>query len=63
MTLPLSPVRLCCGRRHSGVLCPDGLVMCCICYHRFPVEGLHETDGGREDVCLGCAEQESRREP
>jgi hypothetical protein len=53
------PVRLCCGQRHGGVQCLDGLVMCAVCFHRFPVEGLHVTgDGVPEDVCLGCAELE-----
>lgn len=61
--LPEPPVRLCCGQRHDDALCPDGLVMCCICFHRFPVSGLHEVEGGHEDVCLGCAEQEAARLP
>ena len=52
--LTVAPVRLCCGQRHYGVLCPDGLVMCCICFSRFPVDGLVEVPGGHEDVCLDC---------
>jgi hypothetical protein len=54
------PVRLCCGRRHGGVQCPDGLVMCCLCFGRFPVEELavDPTSGQKEDVCSRCAESE-----
>jgi hypothetical protein len=54
------PVRLCCGQRHEGAVCPDGLVMCCLCFSRFAAEDLHVTaDGGREDVCNGCAALEA----
>jgi len=56
--LPEDPVRLCCGKRHSGVVCPDGLVMCCLCFHRFRVIELHVTDEGPEDACLKCAADE-----
>jgi hypothetical protein len=52
--LTVAPVRPCCGQRHYGVLCPDGLVMCCICFSRAPVAGLMEVPGGHQDVCLGC---------
>lgn len=51
-----APVRLCCGQRHYEAQCPDGLVMCCLCFSRFPVSELHVTgDGTPEDVCQGCA--------
>lgn len=53
-----APVRVCCGQRHHGVTCPDGLVMCCLCFHRFPVEALNVVDGRPEDVCRSCAEHE-----
>jgi hypothetical protein len=50
------PVRLCCGKAHWGAVCPDGKVMCCICFHRFEVSDLNRTeDGSPEDVCRGCA--------
>lgn len=59
------PVRLCCGQRHAGVQCPDGLVMCCLCFERFPVEGLSldPHDGKPWDVCIACdaAEKEAMR--
>jgi hypothetical protein len=53
--------RICCGEEHMGVQCPDGLVMCCLCFERFPVSELHEIRGGRGDVCKGCAEKEDER--
>jgi len=54
-----APVRLCCGQRHFGPICPDGLVMCCICFKRVRQEDLNTTtDGKKEDVCLKCAETE-----
>ena len=64
--LPLSrrsdnaPVRVCCGQRHFGALCPDGKVMCCLCFERFPVSELSETvDGDKQDVCVRCAAMEA----
>lgn len=58
----LAPVRLCCGERHYGVQCPDGKVMCCLCFERFSVEDLSETvDGDKQDVCLRCDEMERQR--
>ncbi len=57
----VSPVRLCCGKRHWGAVCPDGKVMCQLCYSRFEIEDLHTTGGGhKEDVCKECAELEDR---
>lgn len=56
------PVRLCCGQRHWGAQCPDGLVMCCLCFGRFPVSELNViADGTPEDVCAGCAAAERAR--
>jgi hypothetical protein len=52
------PVRLCCGQRHAGSVCPDGLVACCICFARVPVSGLAVVDGSPIDVCLGCQRRE-----
>lgn len=53
------PVRLCCGQRHYGVTCPDGLVMCCICFDRVSADRLNATeDGTLEDACRSCAERE-----
>lgn len=50
------PVRLCCGHRHHGPECPDGLVMCAICFERFTEAELMVLDGETWDVCKGCAE-------
>lgn len=50
------PVRLCCGQRHYGPQCPDGKVMCCLCFERFEVSQLNICEDGRpEDVCKPCA--------
>jgi hypothetical protein len=55
------PHRLCCGQPHWGALCPDGLVMCCICFGRVPVGELHlDTDGLRVNMCEPCAREEAR---
>lgn len=55
------PTRLCCGQKHYGVVCPDGKVMCCLCFDRFDVKGLNVTEDGRpEDVCRECAEEEAK---
>lgn len=54
------PVRLCCRQRHWGVQCPDGLVMCCLCFDRFDAENLNDTgDGHKENVCKDCAAREA----
>lgn len=56
--LPFAPVRLCCGKRHRGVVCPDGLVPCCLCFGRFPLEMLSKDDDGNLlDICLECDDQ------
>ena len=56
-----APVRLCCGQRHFGALCPDGKVMCCLCFGRFTPDELSETaDGDKQDVCLECEANERR---
>lgn len=56
------PTRLCCGTRHWTVTCPDGLVMCCICFGRFPVNELHEVRAGHENVCLECQSHQGMAE-
>ena len=56
MKLDRPPVRLCCGQRHYGAVCPDGKVMCCLCFSRFEIAELNVTeDGTPEDVCRPCA--------
>lgn len=53
---PEPPARLCCGQKHWGVVCPDGLVMCQLCFERVPISKLHLTENGQpEDVCSECA--------
>lgn len=53
------PYRPCCGQQHLGVQCPDGLVMCCLCFSRFPVDQLNVTEDGKpENVCQPCAYEE-----
>jgi len=56
----LAPVRLCCGERHAGVVCPDGKVMCCLCFERVSQSGLNRSraTGFLEDVCRSCAAKE-----
>lgn len=61
MTSPEAPIRNCCFQRHYGSVCPDGKVMCQLCFDRFEIADLHVTDDGlAEDVCQECAEQEGR---
>lgn len=59
--MTLNPVRLCCFKRHTGSVCPDGLVMCQLCFDRFPIDQLNTVDGVPEDICKNCAAQESQR--
>lgn len=55
MSLQEIPVRLCCGQRHWTVECPDGLVMCDICFDRTAKENLmKDTDGTLWNICQGC---------
>lgn len=69
-TFDSTPIRACCGQRHHGPVCPDGLVMCCICFNRVPKERLavvEEGDGSSvdsapvyEDVCMTCRRREEQ---
>lgn len=59
------PYRTCCGQQHlDPTVCPDGKVMCCLCFDRFDVTGLNSLglDGREmerpEDVCRPCAERD-----
>jgi alpha-tubulin suppressor-like RCC1 family protein len=63
MTSPrIPPVRLCCGKRHTGVICPDGKVMCQICWHRFDQDGMYvDNQGDRWDVCEKCGREDADR--
>lgn len=52
------PVRLCCGQAHWGVVCPDGDVMCCVCFERVPAPDVWEdTKGGRWNMCKACGDE------
>lgn len=55
------PYRPCCGQQHWGAQCPDGRVMCCLCFDKFTLEQLNKNEEGQlEDVCKECAEFEKR---
>ena len=56
------PHRLCCGQRHSGIICPDGKVMCCICFSRFSQDdrAVDPEDGLKRNACKKCQETEDR---
>lgn len=54
-TKPFVPYRVCCGQQHVGPQCPDGLVMCCLCFDRFPINELNAIGDEVEDVCKPCA--------
>jgi hypothetical protein len=59
MSLREPPYRLCCGQQHWGPTCPDGLVMCQLCYERKTIDELHELeDGYKENACQQCFDQE-----
>lgn len=49
------PVRLCCGKRHWGIVCPDGFIMCQLCFDRFPKNKLfRDEEGYYHDICVEC---------
>ena len=49
------PYRLCCGQQHYSAQCPDGKVMCGLCYNRFDTSDLWvDDDGIWVDVCKVC---------
>lgn len=53
------PTRICCGQKHFGVVCPDGKVMCCVCFYRVSQDKLNTLENGmKEDCCLDCANKE-----
>jgi hypothetical protein len=58
MTNNLPPVKLCCFERHWGPVCPDGKVMCCLCFGRFNVGDLHMDADGPVDICTECYKKE-----
>lgn len=54
-----APVRPCCMQRHSGPMCPDGRVMCQICFERVLIPELAVEDGGLVNVCRRCSAEEN----
>lgn len=56
------PVRLCCWERHIGVQCPDGLVMCCLCFSRFSIDDLAVEDGTTTNVCQKCHDEDLKQQ-
>lgn len=66
----MTPFRACCGQQHHGPVCPDGLVMCCLCFKRVTRDRLNileEGDGSEiesapiyEDLCTTCKKRETR---
>lgn len=60
MTLQEAPVRLCCAQRHWTVACPDGLVMCELCFDRVDKDKLmHDGEGNLWDMCQRCGLMEN----
>ncbi len=57
------PVRVCCGKRHFGIVCPDGKVMCCMCFERFDQDQLSidPKDGKKLNICKECDDKKKRR--
>lgn len=48
------PIRLCCFERHFGPVCPDGTVMCCLCFGKYEQDQLAMDGGVKIDVCKDC---------
>ena len=42
----INPYRPCCGQQHHGPVCPDGLVMCVLCFKRVSPDRLHVLEEG-----------------
>lgn len=54
MNQPIIPTRLCCGQKHLGDVCPDGTIMCGICFGKFTAEQWDNECG----CCKECAIKE-----
>lgn len=54
MNQPIIPFRLCCGQPHLGDVCPDGTIMCGICFGKFTAEQWDNETG----CCKECAIKE-----
>lgn len=56
---PRAPYRICCGTRHWGSVCPDGGVMCQLCFGHITQDKLHVLPTGlKEDICQDCYNKE-----
>lgn len=54
-----APYRLCCGQQHTGPVCPDGKIMCCLCFERVERDQLHVDEKNQTwDICKTCQEGE-----
>jgi uncharacterized C2H2 Zn-finger protein len=60
MMLMQAPIRLCCGQRHYSTRCPDGQVMCCLCFDRFNISELATEDDHPIDICKPCYEKDQK---
>lgn len=59
MSTDKPPHRLCCGKPHFGAVCPDGNVVCCLCFKRVVLSDLNAaSDGQNENVCKACVREE-----
>lgn len=58
-----APIRLCCGERHFGPVCPDSKVMCCLCFKRFASDALafDPVIESKVDVCQACYDADQTR--
>jgi hypothetical protein len=55
------PTRLCCMQKHWGPICPDGKVMCDLCFGRFDQDELMVDDEGvKWNICQKCHEEEKK---
>jgi len=53
------PFRLCCGQQHWGPVCPDGRIMCQLCFERKYKHDLYVDDNQITwDICAQCHAQE-----
>lgn len=70
MSAEITPIRICCGQKHHGPVCPDGLVMCCVCFRRVTQDRLAVLEAGSGngvedapilvDMCLTCKRREDQ---
>jgi len=54
MQMPKRVIRVCCGKIHETPVCPDGLVMCQLCFERVKRDKLHAENGVVFNICKKC---------